>query len=585
MNKKSYPIVALSLLLTISTAILLSVFTPSCTKLDVNEHRSWRDRKEFFDLPVNADPALKKVAAEFERQNKLTGFVNGMVAREGMPVWEKSRVTRYSNRKNTLSRDGDENETNDIIEVFIPIVLNNADVVNGFFFSKIVGDSVALHLYRAIDFDKYPYGKTDSSIVTAELITVKLLGLNEDVFGHRKFQLTDSNLFSVPNHRSGIRTIEIDTSVQGRAMVECGFVCYYNFTPECISPTNLCTFCELVGCATEYCPTMPPYSNPYTWPPEPPVYTSSGGSGGSPSNTPGGGNCTGDNDCGTRGSEIIEGRIPCGGCGDPPIVVIPIDDPPVIPPTDTCADALNLAKKMDTLYMKLKIDSMLNTMTNWQTDTFERGFPGYKTFTQNSTTGAVSITSYYPGTVQGSAANYNVDITFTVPSGTRAAAKLHNHTSTGLAAPSAGDIYALIDDYFFNFPHPNSLLKYEGSFIAAYNNSKYALAISNPGEALIFSQTRFGNLNPFNGDWRTGYTFWTAARYAFRIFHTADSTTAEPLRTEKAFELSQASILSYYHSGINLFKQDNNGKFKPIIVDGFPDPANPLGRLYIQKCL
>jgi len=325
MKTKSYFFVAISLLFSIVFFTILSIGIPSCKKLDVSERRNPSMRTDFFDLPENAHPALRKIAAEFGRQNKLTGFVKGMVKNEGMPVWEKSQINE-SNALNTLGRDGEENEEA-VVEVFTPLVLDGEHIVNAFFFSRIIGDSVALHLYRANDFDKYPYGKTDSSIVTAELITVKLLGLNEDIFGHRKFQLKDSNLFNVQNQHSSVSTIEIDTSVVRRTMVECGFVCQYNFTPECISPTNLCTFCELVGCATEYCPITPPYSNPYSWPPDPPVYTSSGGSGGSPSNTPGGGNCTGNNECGTLGSTITEGRIPCGGCGEPPIVVFPPDVP------------------------------------------------------------------------------------------------------------------------------------------------------------------------------------------------------------------------------------------------------------------
>jgi hypothetical protein len=301
MKKKSFPTVAFSMLLAISTTIILSVFTPSCTKLDVNEHRGWQNRKDFFDLPANADPALKKVVAEFDRQNKLTGFVNGMVAREGMPVWEKSRINRISN---VLSRDGDENEANDIIEIFTPLVLENADIVNAFFFSKIVGDSVELRLYRANDFDEYPNGKLDSNVVTAEMITMELLGLNEEIFGHREYELLDTNLFKKSTLRYDFRSIQIDTTSEGTKKVECGQVCYYLMTPECISPTNICSFCQFAGCEPRYC-TPPPLGGGYNWPPDPPIYvpTTPPGSGGGGTSTPSsGGNCTGGSNCRTGGS-------------------------------------------------------------------------------------------------------------------------------------------------------------------------------------------------------------------------------------------------------------------------------------------
>lgn len=60
------------------------------------------------------------------------------------------------------------------------------------------------------------------------------------------------------------------------------------------------------------------------WPPDPP--TNPGGGGGN--NPPGPTNCTGVNEC-RPGSQIVEGKVPCGGCGSGPITTIPIDDDPI----------------------------------------------------------------------------------------------------------------------------------------------------------------------------------------------------------------------------------------------------------------
>ncbi|MBC7934765.1 MAG: hypothetical protein H7Y86_05315, partial [Rhizobacter sp.] len=186
-----------------------------------------------------------------------------------------------------------------------------------------------------------------------------------------------------------------------------------------------CPQCSAFVCTNPPSPGGSGTGTGTSWPPDPgpgafppPPGPSSGGGGSNP--PPGSGNCSGTNNCGQLRSLIIEGRVPCGGCGSGPIIVIPPDEPPISIPLDSCAIAHALAKRMDTLYMKGKVDSMLSTIPGWQGLDFEKGFPIYKYYT-NGSGGTTTINSYAPGAIQGSSTSMNVDITFTIPPGARAA--------------------------------------------------------------------------------------------------------------------------------------------------------------------
>jgi len=264
----------------------------------------------------------------------------------------------------------------------------------------------------------------------------------------------------------------------------------------------------------------------------------------------------------------------------------PCDPPPPPPiPIDTCETAHLTAQKMDSLYINGKVDSMLNTMPGWQSLTFEKGFPIYKTYTQNQSTGAVTITGYHPGAVQGNAASASVYITFTIPAGTRAAGQTHIHTDSGFAAPSAGDIYSLIENHN-SFNSSNAALRYEGTIVAAFNNSKYAIAITDPTKAALFYSKKSQYLNTATADWKNNSEILLSALSAFNDYYDKYTNYSDTVvRTDRAFEMSQAAVLTEYNSGITLCKRDVSGHFKPIVIDTRTDPADSTKKTYIQKCL
>ncbi|HRD56836.1 MAG TPA: hypothetical protein PK504_02245 [Ferruginibacter sp.] len=368
MKRKSdlYLVIYATLLIIISI-FSISIISPSCKKMDVHVGNDTEIQSRFFNVPNNEAAVVHKVAAALKKQNNIGGFIPSFAKKEGYAVWDKSLIYYPEPLTNTYGRNG-ENETQDTIEVFTPIVLENDNIVNGFFFSRIVGDSVALHLYRANDYDLFPNGKIDSTVVTAELIIIKLLQLNDEIFGHKKYELLDSNAFKKEIHGK-YRTIELDTnsnnnggSETGRIKVRgnCTFTCYYNQTPECISTTNWCTFCQLYYCYSN-CPSTPGSGTGtgspsgggggYNWPPDPPIATGGSGGGGGSST----GNCIPGN-CRTSSTLIVEGRVPCGGCGGGPIIILPPEEPPYIPSEIDTSDLRIISEK---------ISNQSDSLFNW----------------------------------------------------------------------------------------------------------------------------------------------------------------------------------------------------------------------------
>lgn len=194
-----------------------------------------------------------------------------------------------------------------------------------------------MHLYRANDYDQYSYGSIDSSVVTADIIALKIMELDHTIFGARKYQILDTLLFaSHPKLNSIKRTIRLKPNTMQMGKFSFYVVCLEtpncfcirfpgscNETHTCMNGTcDLCYQCINVTCTTVAIGGGTP-GNGSPWPPDPPPPPGGGGS-----NPPaGGGNCSGVNNCAVLRSLIVQGRVPCGGCGSGPVVVVPPDEP------------------------------------------------------------------------------------------------------------------------------------------------------------------------------------------------------------------------------------------------------------------
>jgi len=120
----------------------------SCKKTDslvriTNEIELEKTPENFFKLPTDASPILKRIVNELERQNKTKEFITAFIAKEGYPIWNKSRIEK-NKLGNTagFDTDGIEDTT-----VYIPLVVSAENYVTGFL-KATVDDSVDIKIYR-----------------------------------------------------------------------------------------------------------------------------------------------------------------------------------------------------------------------------------------------------------------------------------------------------------------------------------------------------------------------------------------------------------------------------------------------------
>lgn len=176
-------------------------FFTGCKKGDIYLEKPLVSTVEkFFELPTNVDVAVKKVAAEFYRQNQMTGFLVSFIKKYGYPQWDKAVISYGKQHAESFTTNSFDEETDTIVKV--PFLLPDSNLVGAFTVAS-VNNSTRLFLYRANDYDRHRYGDVNATTLTADRIILQLLIFNEAIFGHRKYVTTDTSLFNV---RGGLLT-------------------------------------------------------------------------------------------------------------------------------------------------------------------------------------------------------------------------------------------------------------------------------------------------------------------------------------------------------------------------------------------
>ncbi|MEP7236881.1 MAG: hypothetical protein ABI685_03410 [Ferruginibacter sp.] len=187
----------LSSVLFIVLLFLLVCIWQSCKKTDSLVNSTSESVKEtpenFFKLPANASPVLQRIAQELEKQNKTKEFITAFIAKEGFPVWDKSRLERHK-KSNTASLDGGGPEDT---TVYIPLVVSADHYVTGFL-KATVSDAVDIKIYRQNDYINFPFQTLTSStsITTAENFAIRMMSMDKDVFGSTEFKIADKRMFN-----------------------------------------------------------------------------------------------------------------------------------------------------------------------------------------------------------------------------------------------------------------------------------------------------------------------------------------------------------------------------------------------------
>jgi|GEM_PF-2248369 len=250
----------------ISVAALL--FLISCRKdllFDKLENVSISEK--FFAHSGKTEKIILSVIDEIRNRNNKKEFVSNFAIKNGLPIWNKPIISypaAKSNFSNSFSQSNiEETDATDTF-VYVPIVLEYGDKVNGFILAKI-NNGVELLYSLAKDYKAFSFENGVDLNDASKFVVMNLL-LNKEVFGVSNYKITDYNLFTGDNETDKANSL----SIEGRlAASECAIISWqsqYCGTPYytlCRSECDNClTYCYPISSSVEIC-TAP---NTVTWP-------------------------------------------------------------------------------------------------------------------------------------------------------------------------------------------------------------------------------------------------------------------------------------------------------------------------------
>ena len=153
--------------------------------------------EKFFKLPANTGSAVQRVADEFKKQNNSKEFITAFAKKEGFAAWDKALVSIGKRKPGHLASGV---ESNGDTTVIIPLVVTDSNYVRGFILAT-VADTVSLNIYRNRDYRALPYAGSSASsvqknVTTAENFAIRMMLLDNRVFGYTQFEIKDKLLFA-----------------------------------------------------------------------------------------------------------------------------------------------------------------------------------------------------------------------------------------------------------------------------------------------------------------------------------------------------------------------------------------------------
>lgn len=254
-----------------------------------------------------------------------------------------------------------------------------------------------------------------------------------------------------------------------------------------------------------------------------------------------------------------------GNGGGPPQNTedLPYIDPDEYEDVDTknpCDEAKRAAEKIKNAYSQQALQEKLPQLTT--PSTTEKGIALYERVKVDPHDNT-NITSdhHYTGNIM-PGTDTSITIPITVSDLDAIIATSHYHPASGYSAPSANDIYRVIEANGYNTSQFTQG-RFQGSFVEAADGSSYALKVTDFNLANTFFGTQSSNLAQNGREWNPesniGKDFTAANDYYLRKYWKSSN------RNNLAYEEAMGFVLNKYNTGITLMKKDPVGNFKPII--------------------
>jgi hypothetical protein len=175
-----------------------TIFYFGCKKNDTSSDVQKKDLQnltnDFFKIPPNTSPLVTRVIENIINRNNKKEFVTNFAQENGFPVWNKPVIIQKTNPSNINSLTGNNVANSTDTVIYIPLVLQNGTVTNGFITASI-NDSISLSYSLSKDYKNYPFDNTTTNEGATQFSSFLML-LDHEVFGHSDFEITDRRLFN-----------------------------------------------------------------------------------------------------------------------------------------------------------------------------------------------------------------------------------------------------------------------------------------------------------------------------------------------------------------------------------------------------
>jgi hypothetical protein len=450
----------------------------ACRKTDqpVNQQPTENQATRFFSGHASNDPFVQSITQFVKRENEKYNFVEKLIKQTGYPHWDKAIVT--SGKKGIGNRE----TADSAATIFIPFVAENQNTVNA---SLVITTSPSDTSFRFLCDWQYKNRVHGSAATdtTAENLAALFMLLDNNVFEHTRFTLTDSSLFAsmpVPPGATG-REIVLNNpppQLSGSNDLQTIIICFYVYV--CRTPA----WCaNRGGCDYLHCPTGVCTYNYTCFDFEVEEGSGGGEEGGTGGSGGNGGGWTPPNNpnpCGVASrTELQEGCgtgwVPTGGSGSGTV-------PPPAEPIDSLLKRYGRA-------IKSRADSLLakSLLLNWEHSMVIVG----------------KRNSIYLKNEKTSQDSLSTGVDFTLGPREVLLGYIHCHSSKSLnvndrSAPSGSDVKHMREKLARNFVQ-----------ITECGNSSYAMVVEDSTKAKIFldSITKY-DLDPQIRDSAVKVTGW-----------------------------------------------------------------------------
>lgn len=290
-----------------------------CRKLDRPDNFSNAEyiKSRFFFEHAPIDPLTKSAADFVRRENDKYNFIVNLTKQIGFPRWNKAMIFPYVNSAAANRGNGGGQDSAAIL--YVPFSRDGQNFINSALILSLSSRDTLFQFLMDWQYDSLGY---DTSATRTGWNAWDLFHLftrfDNEVFGHTKFQILDSNLF----RGDTVTAILVPDTISYQGRLEPTVLCSFYQIISCIVQSEGRSYSHGSGCAvsyTMYCTT--------TWVN---IGDDPGGGGG-------GGGWTLPDPCQLQGGGL-NGRLPpgCEGTGSGGWVPVGIDEPlPPTPPNDS----------------------------------------------------------------------------------------------------------------------------------------------------------------------------------------------------------------------------------------------------------